>query len=327
MPDSGAFRPARGLSNRHLQTLMPALGVVSTPRPRKRREIVALPDGDTLAVDWLAQESAGKDAPVLIVLHGLEGSSDSSYARGLLQAAGDAGWHAAVMHFRDCGDHRNSLQRRYHAGETGDIEYFIHHVRRRYGDNRLFLAGFSLGGNALLKYLGENAGRADADAAVAVSVPFELQRASDAISKGFSRFYQWHLMRNMKRALARKFAPGNAPFDYARAMNSKTFEQFDDLVTAPLHGFDGKDHYYTASSCRQFLGAIEKPTLIIHAIDDPFMSEDMIPSQDELSDSVTLQLTEHGGHVGFVTGNSPFSLRPWLPARIIGFFAAQLERT
>lgn len=325
MRDPGAFRPAWGLSNRHLQTLLPALGMVSTPRPRKRREIIELPDGDALAADWLAQENTDDSAPVLVVLHGLEGSSDSSYARGLLQAAGDAGWHAVVMHFRDCGDHRNRLQRRYHAGETGDIEYFIRHVRQSHATNRLFLAGFSLGGNALLKYLGENAATAGADAAVAVSVPFQLQRASDAISKGFSRFYQWHLMRNMKRALARKFQPATAPFDYAGAMASTTFEQFDDLVTAPLHGFDGKDHYYSASSCRQYLAAIEKPTLIIHATDDPFMSEDMIPAPDELSPSVTLQLSQHGGHVGFVTGTPPFSLRPWLPDRIVAFLAEQLD--
>lgn len=324
MADPGVFRPARGVANRHLQTLLPALGVVATPRPRKRREIIDLPDGDTLAADWLAPDTAEPDAPVLVVLHGLEGSSDSSYARGLMQAAGDAGWHAVVMHFRDCGDHRNRLQRRYHAGETGDIEYFVRHLRQRFAHNPLFIAGFSLGGNALLKYLGENADDAGADAAVAVSVPFELQRASDAISKGFSKFYQWHLMRNMKRALERKFQPDTAPFDYVRAMSSATFEQFDDLVTAPLHGFDGKDHYYSASSCRQFLHAIDKPTLIIHAVDDPFMSVDMIPDESELGPAVTLELTEHGGHVGFVTGALPFGLRPWLPSRIVAYFAAQL---
>lgn len=322
MTASGPFRPATGLSNRHLQTLMPALGLVATPNPTKRREVVALPDGDTLAVDWLAGDHAPADAPVVIVLHGLEGSSDSSYARGLLQAAGDAGWHAVVMHFRDCGDHRNRLQRRYHAGETGDIEFFIQHVSRQFADSAIFIAGFSLGGNALLKYLGENGGGARVNAAVAVSVPFELQKASDSISRGFSKFYQWHLMRNMKRALVRKFAPDDAPFDYDAAMNTTTFEQFDDLVTAPLHGFDGKDHYYSASSSRQFLAAIEKPTLILHAIDDPFMSADMIPTADELASSVTLELSDHGGHVGFVTGAPPFKLKPWLPGRIVDFFNA-----
>ncbi|MEM7610864.1 MAG: hydrolase [Pseudomonadota bacterium] len=316
MQVTSGFRPARGLSNRHLQTLLPAFGLVATPRPPTRREVLSLPDGDTLALDWL-DKPADADAPVLVVLHGLEGSSDSSYARGLLHAAGQNGWHALVMHFRDCGDHRNRLQRRYHAGETGDIEYCFDILRERFATNRLFAAGFSLGGNALLKYLGERGVLAHTNAAVAVSVPFELQKASDAISTGFSKVYQWHLMRNMKRALRRKFAPHNAPFDYSAAMRTVTFEQFDDMVTAPLHGFSGKDHYYQSCSCRQFLADIGVPTLIVHAVDDPFMSEDMIPTDAEMSDHVTLELSTHGGHVGFIEGDSPRRLGFWLPRRII----------
>lgn len=320
----GPFRPARWLANRHVQTLLPALGVVRTPRPAFRREIVPLPDGDSLAADWLDVETPADDAPLVIVLHGLEGSSDSSYARGLCGAAADAGWPSVVMHFRDCGDHRNRLSRRYHAGETGDIECFVEHVLSRHAGRRLLMAGYSLGGNALLKYLGENGDTAPAHAAIAVSVPFELQKASDAISQGFSKFYRWHLMRNMKRALRRKFPPDTDLFDYEAAMAARDFETFDDLVTAPLHGFRDVHDYYESQSCRQYLSRIAVPTLIIHAIDDPFMSRDMIPEAPELSREVALELPAHGGHVGFVHG-PPWALRPWLPGRMIARYRQTLE--
>lgn len=319
------FRPATGFSNRHLQTLLPVTGLVPTPTPPMRREVVPLPDGDTLALDWLVANAAPGDAPLLIVLHGLEGSSQSSYARCLLAEAGRRDWHAVVMHFRDCGDHRNRLARRYHAGETGDIEFVIDLLLQRFVDSPLLLAGFSLGGNVLLKHLGESGLAHPCAAAAAVSVPFELQIASDSISKGFSRVYQRHLMRNMKRAIRRKFTPAAAPFDYAAAMRTTTFEQFDDLVTAPLHGFAGKDAYYDSASSRQFLGSIGRPTLIVHAIDDPFMHPSMIPDDDELSANVTLELSATGGHVGFISGDGPRSLHHWLPQRLFAFFGQSLS--
>ncbi|MEL6199307.1 MAG: hydrolase [Pseudomonadota bacterium] len=325
-PNSAPFRPPGWLRNRHVQTLLPALGVVKTPRPSFEREIVPLPDGDSLAADWLRPKPLADDAPLLVVLHGLEGSSDSSYARGVSAAALAQGWPAVVMHFRDCGDHRNRLNRRYHAGETGDIECFLDHVRGKYPGRTLLMVGYSLGGNALLKYLGENGEKAPLTAAVAVSVPFELQKASDSISRGFSKFYRWHLMRNMKRALQRKFTPADAPFDFAAAMLAKDFETFDNLVTAPLHGFRDVEHYYDSQSCRQYLSQIAVPTRILHAVDDPFMSPDMIPKAHELSAHVSLELSKHGGHVGFITGG-PLRLRPWLPGRIIASLQRELADT
>lgn len=322
---SSGFRPASGLSNRHLQTLLPALGVVPTPTPPLRREILATPDGDTLALDWLDNRPADPASPLLLILHGLEGSSRSSYARCLLDAARCEAWRAVVVHFRDCGDHRNQLTRRYHAGETGDVEFVSEQLSRRFPNSPLLAAGFSLGGNVLLKHLGEQRDKGRIRAAVAVSVPFELQQASEAISNGFSKFYQWHLMRNMKKALRRKFRRDNAPFDYDAAMQTTTFETFDDLVTAPLHGFDGKDDYYRRCSSRQFLGQIETPTLILHAIDDPFMNTQMIPAREELADSVTLELSANGGHVGFIDGDRPWRLGYWLPGRIMRFLKAASE--
>lgn len=319
------FRPARGLSNRHIQTLLPALGFVPTPQPAIRREVLPLPDSDSLALDWLDAPSKD-DAPILLVLHGLEGSSQSSYARCLLDASHARGWRAVVMNFRDCGDHRNRLPRRYHAGETGDIEFVAKTLRSRFPNAPLVYAGFSLGGNVLLKHLGESTNNAVCDAAVAVSVPFELQQASDSISSGFSKIYQFHLMRNMKLALERKFSKDSAPFNMEKALSTTTFEQFDDLVTAPLHGFDGKDDYYNSCSSRQFLSHIEKPTLIIHSVDDPFMNQSMVPSGAELSLTVTLELSQTGGHVGFIQGPYPWRLSYWLPERIMQFLETSLHK-
>ncbi|MEL6870382.1 MAG: hydrolase [Pseudomonadota bacterium] len=318
-----AFQPSRLWQNPHAQTLIPATGRVRQPHVTYQRLVHPLPDGDSLAVDRVNTPDASDRAPMLVVLHGLEGSSDSTYARALVAAASARGWLAQVLHFRDCGDHRNTLPRRYHAGETGDIDHYLSALRREYPQRQMFVAGYSLGGNALLKYLGEAERPATVDAAVAVSVPFELQGASDAVSTGFSKLYQYHLMRNMKRALAAKFTPQNAPFDYAAAMRCVTFEAFDDQVTAPLHGFDGKDGYYSACSCRQFLGAIKTPTLIIHSRDDPFTSPQIIPTPEEVSSAVTLQVTERGGHVGFIEGRSPATWRFWLPGRILHFLEGQ----
>ncbi|MFK8054448.1 MAG: hydrolase [Woeseiaceae bacterium] len=318
------FKPAPGFGNRHWQTLLPALGLVETPNPPTRREILPLPDGDSLALDWLAKD-ASPDAPLLVILHGLEGSSESSYAKGLIAEAASRHWQAVVMNFRDCGDHRNRLSRRYHAGETGDIEFLASELRTRLPNAPMFYAGFSLGANVLLKHLGESADEARCIAAVGVSVPFELQMASDSISKGFSKLYQWHLMRNMKKALRRKFDPMTAPFDFDAAMKTSTFEAFDDLVTAPLHGFDGKDDYYSSSSSRQYLKSISRPTLVIHAEDDPFMNTDMIPTAKELSSSVVLELSDKGGHVGFIEGDAPWRLHYWLPKRIAHFLNVQYE--
>lgn len=315
------FRPARGLANPHLQTLLPVLPLVRSPQPAAYREIVTLPDGDTTAADWagLTRDSAPDDAPVLIVLHGLEGSSESSYARWLLHEGAARGWRAVVLHFRDCGGHPNLLPRRYHAGDTADLAYFLGLIAARYPAAPRYVAGFSLGGNVLLNYLGQAGQRADCDRAVAVSVPFELQKASDRLSDGFSRLYQWHLMRNMRNAMRRKFDAQTAPFDFQRAERARDFETFDDIVTAPLHGFDGKDHYYSRCSSRQYLRGIDRDTLIIHAEDDPFMSPDVVPTADELAPAVTLELSRFGGHVGFISGAGSGGLGFWLPGRIIGF--------
>lgn len=314
------FKPAWWLRSRHAQTIYPSLPWSGAPKIRVRSEELELPDGDVTVVDWM-QDGPGPDsgAPILIVLHGLEGSADSSYARMLLKAAAEHQWRAAVLHFRDCGDYRNRLPRRYHAGETNDIRYFLESLRSAGHEGPMVAAGYSLGGNVLLKYLGENGVSTPLHAAAAVSVPLDLHDSADALTIGFSKIYQIHLLKRMKNAMRRKFDRYTAAFDWHRAMAAKTFAEFDDAVTAPLHGFSGKDEYYDRCSSLRFLADICRPTLIINAIDDPFMTPAAVPDAEQLSDSVQLEIAQHGGHVGFIDGGTPWRPSYYLPGRIIEF--------
>jgi uncharacterized protein len=308
-----------------MQTVFPSLPLLRLPRPPLFREMLELPDGDVTAVDWLTEvPRTGESSPLLVVLHGLESSAKSTYARQLLHAAAGCGWRAAVLHFRDCGDYRNRLPRRYHAGETSDLRYFVHKLRTDGHEGPLMAAGYSLGGNVLLKYLGESGADTPLLAAAAVSVPLNLRVSSDALSHGISMFYQNYLLRRMKKSVRRKFNRHTAAFDWNRAMGATTFAEFDDAVTAPLHGFAGKDDYYDRCSSLGFLHAIERPTLIINALDDPFLRPDIIPDESRLSDFVTLEVSERGGHVGFIEGGTPWKPQYYLPRRIIEFLKAEL---
>ena len=317
---SSQFKPAWWLSNRHAQTFYPALPWSGVPKVELESEMLELPDGDVTVVDWMVGGTAADTgAPLLIILHGLEGSANSSYARSLLYAADQMGWRAAVLHFRDCGDYRNRLPRRYHAGETNDIRYFVESLRTAGHEGPMMAAGFSLGGSVLLKYLGENGVTTPLDAAAAICVPLNLHDSADALSTGFSRLYQYHLLKRMKKAIRRKFDQYTAAFDWHRAMNANSFAEFDDAVTAPLHGFSGKDEYYDRCSSIAFLADIRRPTLIINALDDPFMTPAAIPDEDKLSEDVRIEVSSVGGHVGFVGGRLPWRPKYYLPSRIIGF--------
>ncbi len=330
-PDSriirSEFQPAGWLRNPHAQTIYASLPWAFRRRPNVRREVLELPDGDVTAVDWVvSKEPLPPTAPLLVILHGLEGSAASSYARMMMHSAATRGWHCCVMHFRDCGDYTNRLPRRYHAGETNDVRFFLGQLEasERYGP--LAAVGYSLGGNVLLKYLGEAAETTPLRAASAVCAPLNLHECSEALNTGFSKVYQYYLLKRMKYAVRRKFDRHTAAFDWQRAMAAETFDEFDDAVTAPLHGFDGKQDYYDRCSSVNFLGSITQPTLIINSLDDPFMTSDVIPEAGRLSDSVTLELSLHGGHVGFIDGGTPWSPSFYLPDRITGFLEPFMAR-
>ena len=317
------FRAPWWLRNPHFQTMYPNLPWAWPSRPELRREILELPDGDVTAVDWLvAADSLPDSAPLLIILHGLEGSAESPYARMLMEVASDRGWRSCVLYFRDCGDYRNRLPRRYHAGETNDLRHFLSQLQlqRPPGNAGPLLAvGYSLGGNVLLKYLGESQSETPLAAATAICVPLDLHVCARALNTGLSTIYQRHLLKLMKESVARKFDRYTATFDWDRAMNAKTFAEFDNFITAPLHGFNGVNDYYDQCSATHFLSNIERPTLIINSLDDPFMTPDVLPTADKLSDDVTLEVAKNGGHVGFIDGGTPFSPTFYLPGRIIEF--------
>ena len=325
---TSGFRPAWWLKNRHAQTIYSSLPLSGAPIIPLQSENLELPDGDITVVDWMLDGPGPESGvPILIVLHGLEGSAASPYARMLLKAAADHGWRAAVLHFRDCGDYRNRLPRRYHAGETNDIRYFLESLRSGGHDGPMVAAGFSLGGNVLLKYLGENGVSTPLDGAVAISVPLNLHDSADALSTGFSKTYQYYLVKKMKKAIRRKFNQYTAAFDWHRTMAAKTFAEFDDAVTAPLHGFSGKDEYYDRCSSARFLSRIEIPTLIINALDDPFMTPAAVPAPADMSDSVQLELASHGGHIGFIDGGAPWKPHYYLPDRIVSYLEDTISGT
>ena len=331
---NSAFRGPPWLRNPHLQTIWPTL--FARPKiPEYRFEQFELADGDFIDVGWTVGRSSG---PLVLILHGLEGSYRSPYVHGLTNVAIARGWRAAVVHFRGCGPRPNRLDRTYHSGETRDFASVLKAIRAREPHTPLFAVGYSLGGNALLKWLGEcgaatqtgqQTNPTELRGAVAISVPMRLDIAADHLNKGLSRIYQWWLLRSLKRKVLGKFGGrADPPIDLKLVRTAASMRAFDDAVTAPLHGFRDATHYYEQSSSRQYLKTIRTPTLIVHAQDDPFMTPAVIPSASELSDAVTLELATHGGHVGFVaerprTGHG--SSRFWIETRATEFLESLAE--
>ncbi len=316
-----SFKPAWWLRNRHLQTIWPTL-FMSRPKLNVRRERFELADGDFLDLDWIGNGSG----PIVVVLHGLMGSLESPYASGIMAQIERQGWRGLFVHFRGCSEEPNRLPRAYHSGDTGDLAEVIQTMHTREPSTPLAAVGYSLGGNALLKWLSETGTDNPLKAAVAVSVPFEIEQVANSIHRGFSRIYERRLTRCLQGALLKKIdAFGERmPVTRERVQQLDDFWSFDDEVTAPLHGFEDARDYYTKASARQFLPGIRTPALILHAKDDPFMTPDVVPTEGELSSSTQLEVSEHGGHVGFISGRWPWSARPWLLDRIPSYLSDYL---
>lgn len=314
MITSSKFKPAWWLPGTHAQTLWP--GLMRRPvEIELTTERLTLPDDDFIDLAW-TKSNTNK---IVIVLHGLEGSINSNYARGMLAAIDKKGWRGVFMHLRGCSGEHNLKDYSYHSGETGDFRFLVETLRKRHPEATLSALGYSLGGNALLKYLGEYKDDSQLKAATAVSVPYLLSNSAVKLEKGFSRIYQRHLVNRLINKTSSKFKNRQAPFNMADLKKWNTFQLFDHHITAPLHGFKGSTDYYEQSSSRQYLKHITTPTLLIHSRDDPFMTTDAIPNQDDLSESVVLELSNHGGHVGFISGNKPWNAKYWLEQRIPEF--------
>jgi predicted alpha/beta-fold hydrolase len=318
MPDL-PYRAPGWLPGGHAQTIWPLL--IKGPLPRYRRERWDTPDGDFIDLDWV---DAAAPAPCVVLFHGLEGSSRSHYARRLMHAVGQRRWNGVVVHFRGCSGEPNRLPRAYHSGDSQEIDWILRRLRAR-GHPALFVAGVSLGGNALLKWLAEQGHSASSvvNAAAAVSAPLDLAAANIALSSGFNLVYARHFLRTLipaARAMDRRF-PGHIDLD--RALKARTLGEFDDAVTAPLHGFRGADDYYAKSSAGPLLAAIETPALLLHAANDPFLPAPALPRPQHMPAAVTLEIHAAGGHVGFVHGDLPGRI-DWLPQRLLAHFAANL---
>ncbi|QDQ27977.1 alpha/beta fold hydrolase [Chitinimonas arctica] len=320
------YHPSRWLIGPHSETIYPALAL-RRPPPLYRREVWPTPDGDEIAVDWLAAGSAG-DAPLLVHFHGLEGSANSHYAVALMKAAADRGWRAAVAHFRGCGGHPNRKPRAYHAGDSAEIAWILQHFRDQHR-GPMYAAGVSLGGNALAKWLGEQGQAACGllDRAAVVSAPLDLTAAGKVLDRGLNRaIYTRNFLQTLRpKTLAHLAAFETdlaflqvSPADIAAA---RTFKEFDNRVTAPLHGFADVHDYWSRASSKPWLPHIAVPTLLINARNDPFLPAGALPGSHEVSAAVHLLQTERGGHVGFTEGPFPGRI-DWLPRCLLAFFEA-----
>ena len=312
------FKPAWWLSGGHTQTIYPGM-FRKTRLPPLRRERLELPDGDFLDLDW----SPDTNGPLVLILHGLEGNIHSHYSAGLLSTLHKASMTVVFMHFRGCSGEPNRLARSYHSGETGDLDFVIRKLQHEYPARELSILGVSLGGNVLLKWLGETGKQRTIKHAVAISVPFELGTVANCLEQGVSRIYQRYLLNKLLSSLHAKMQLMTLPLANLDLQRLKTLRDFDNAVTAPLNGFKNADDYYEKCSCRGFLANIKTPTLILHAEDDPFMNPTVIPKENELGDSVILELSAQGGHVGFISGKQPTKPLYWIDKRVLDYFQHQ----
>jgi predicted alpha/beta-fold hydrolase len=314
------YAAPRWLPGGHAQTIYAAL---AAPRPTVtyRRERWDTPDGDFIDLDWLDGSPLPPRSPLVVLFHGLEGGSQSHYALALMAALQRTAWCGVVVHFRGCSGEPNRLPRAYHSGDSGEIDWVLRRLKALRQGAPLHAVGVSLGGNALLKWLGERQHDATGilQSATAVSAPMDLMAAGDVLGSGFNLIYARHFLATMKRKSLAKLSRFPGLFNRERMMASRTLREFDDLVTAPLHGYRNTDDYWTRASSKPLLRHIAVPTLIINARNDPFLPQHALPQAHAAAAAVVLEFPATGGHVGFVSGRFPGHL-DWLPQRILGFF-------
>ncbi|HEX7242599.1 MAG TPA: hydrolase [Longimicrobiaceae bacterium] len=320
------FRPAWWLRSPHAQTIggryLRRRGAVPF-----RRERVDTPDGDFLDLDFAVPAGGARldaSAPLAVVLHGLEGSARSGYVARTLAELASRGIRGVALNFRSCGGEPNRLARFYHSGETEDLAFVLGLLAERFPGVPLGAVGFSLGGNVLLKHLGERGEEAGVRAAVAVSVPYDLAAGADSMERGMGRLYTWSFLRSLRRKFEAKRPLVGDACDARRVLAARTFREFDDAATAPLHGFRGAAEYYARSSSAGFLDRVRVPTLLLHSRDDPFLPPEALPlAAVRANPFLTEAFTERGGHVGFVAG-PPWAPEFWAEAEAARFLAGRL---
>ena len=316
------YRPPWWLPGGHAQTIYASLFARRGAATFRRTEWTT-PDDDIIAVDWI---DGPADAPLVVMFHGLEGGSGSHYSRALMSDVAAMGWRGVVPHFRGCGGLANRKPRAYHSGDTPEIDWVLKRLHDAAGGAPLFVTGVSLGGNVLLKWLGEQEGAARhvVRAAAAISAPVDLRVGGMALERGFSRIYSRYFLTTMRpkaMSMLKRF-PGL--FAAERVRRARTLRDFDDTVTAPIFGYADADDYWRHASAKPLLRTIRVPTLLVNARNDPFQPGDALPAPEALSPAIEALLTADGGHVGYVSGRFPGHVH-WLPARIIEFFRRHQE--
>ncbi len=307
-----SYRAPWWLPGGHLQTVAAAL--MPAPRIAWSRERWETPDGDFIDLDW-AGRVANPEGPLLALFHGLEGSSASPYARAIAAQALADGWRCVVPHFRGCSGELNRLPRAYHSGDSAEIAWILQALSGK--AEKLYGCGISLGGNALLKYLGEQGEKAALLKAVAISAPLDLAAAGRSLDAGLSReVYTRIFLKTLKKKTFAKLNRKQIAIDAGRLKRARTFWEFDDTVTAPLHGFLGADDYWARSSSGPWLGRIRVPTLVLNARNDPFMPQESLDALPDTPPNVVLEFPRTGGHAGFPGRNR------WLARRVIEFLSA-----
>jgi uncharacterized protein len=337
------YRAPLWLPTSHVQTIVPAL-FARLPAVNYRRERWDTPDGDFIELDWLvheppvhsaaavngsrpstvngssngASQPPAPDTPLFVLFHGLEGSSGSHYARTLMAAAHELGWDGVVPHFRSCSGSLNLLPRFYHLADSNEVDWVLRRLRDTHR-GPIVVAGVSLGGNVLLRWLGER--REDASiisAAAAISAPLDVHAGGHALSQGFGKIYTRSFLKTLKVKALQKLEQYPGLFDANAMLASRTMYEFDNVVTAPLHGFRDTDDYWTRATTRPLLPAVTVPTLVLNARNDPFLPGTVLPARHEVSAAIELDQPQHGGHVGFMTGRFPGRI-DWLSRRVFNY--------
>ena len=318
------FRPHPLLPGAHLQTIATLLR--PAPRLALRRERLELTDGDFVDLGWSGDHYAG--GPLAVLVHGLAGGFESKYLLGTACQLIAQGWRTVILQLRGAGPEPNRLHRCYNQGDTEDLRYFWHLLRKQEPEAFIASVGWSLGGNLTLKALAEEGQLAPVNLAAAASVPFNIRPCAERLRTGFSRVYQKRLLDAVKGALRRKHTqvPLSPMVDLSAALAAQDFIEYDEACTAPLAGYRNAEDYYTHASCGQYLKSIERSTLVVHALDDPFMTADIVPNVEALSPHVTLELAHNGGHVGFVSAGTLGRPYCWLGRRLAEFLPAGFER-
>ena len=286
-------------------------------------ERIETPDGDFLDVEWMPE--TGPETPLVLLLHGLEGHTRKGYMVQTCLALADRRMRAVGLNFRGCSGEVNRAIRFYHSGETGDVGFIIALLRERFPNRPLMAIGFSLGGNVLLKYLGEQGAKnaAPLSAAVAVSVPYDLSAGADALERGgMVRLYAGYFLRSLFAKVRAKQEILVNVLDLDAVFASATLREFDEAATTKLHGFADAEDYYRKSSSNRFIQSVRVPTLLIHSRDDPFLPPAALPlSEIEVNPFLSLILTESGGHVGFLEGGPPWNPTFWMEEQSASFLA------